>query len=250
MPNHVTNVIELKGDKKQISELLEQIKNDDFGLGTIDFEKIIPMPDNIYKGNLGKEEMKLYSKNNWYDFCVANWGTKWNAYGYEKDVDYSNDGELRFLTAWNAPHPVISKLSEMFPDIEIVHEWADEDIGMNCGRYEYHDGERCGEYFPETDNEAVEFAAKVIGLELEEPEVTQKPKCPLINQNGNIFNLMGLASKTLKENGMSEQAKEMCGRITSSGSYCEALGIIGEYVEITSMDECEDEAEDMGMEMN
>jgi hypothetical protein len=93
----------------------------------------------------------------------------------------------------------------------------------------------------------VEFAAKVIGLELEEPEVTQKPKCPLINQNGNIFNLMGLASKTLKENGMSEQAKEMCGRITSSGSYCEALGIIGEYVEITSIDECEDE--DFGMEM-
>jgi hypothetical protein len=39
----------------------------------------------------------------------------------------------------------------------------------------------------------------------------------------------------------------MCGRITSSGSYAEALGIIGEYVEITSMDECEDE--DFGMEM-
>jgi hypothetical protein len=77
-----------------------------------------------------------------------------------------------------------------------------------------------------------------------------KSKCPLIGQNGNIFNLMGIASKTLKENGLSEQAKEMCGRITSSGSYAEALGIIGEYVEITSMDECEDEAEDMGMEMN
>jgi hypothetical protein len=83
----------------------------------------------------------------------------------------------------------------------------------------------------------------------EEPEMTDKPKCPLINQNGNIFNLMGIATRTLKENGMSEQAKEMCGRIKSSGSYAEALGIIGEYVEITSIDECEDETEDMDMEM-
>ncbi|WP_418633300.1 hypothetical protein [Ruminococcus sp.] len=47
----------------------------------------------------------------------------------------------------------------------------------------------------------------------------EKPKCPLIGQNGNIFNLMGIASKTLKRNGMYDEAKEMCSRITSSGSY-------------------------------
>ena len=41
----------------------------------------------------------------------------------------------------------------------------------------------------------------------------EKPKCPLIGQNGNIFNLMGIASKTLKRNGMYDEAKEMCSRI-------------------------------------
>ena len=30
----------------------------------------------------------------------------------------------------------------------------------------------------------------------------EKPDCPLIGQNGNIFNLAGIASRTLKENGM------------------------------------------------
>ena len=59
----------------------------------------------------------------------------------------------------------------------------------------------------------------------------EKPKCPLIGQNGNIFNLMGIASKTLKRNGMSNDAKEMCDRITSSESYVEALSIIDEYVD-------------------
>ena len=64
-------------------------------------------------------------------------------------------------------------------------------------------------------------------------EVKQKPDCELIGQDGNIFNLMGIASHTLKQNGMADEAKEMCSRVTSSGSYCEALNIIGEYVNIT-----------------
>ena len=61
----------------------------------------------------------------------------------------------------------------------------------------------------------------------------QKPSCPLIGQNGNIFNLMGLASRTLRQNGMADEAKEMQNRIMGGDchSYEEALGIISEYVE-------------------
>ena len=43
----------------------------------------------------------------------------------------------------------------------------------------------------------------------------EKPKCALIGEDGNIFNLMGIASRTLKRNGMQEEAKEMCNRITN-----------------------------------
>ena len=77
----------------------------------------------------------------------------------------------------------------------------------------------------------------------------EKPKCPLIGQNGNIFNLIGIASRTLKRNGMSNESKEMCSRITSSGSYYEALNVIGEYIEITSIDDEQTEDEDMEMGM-
>ena len=61
----------------------------------------------------------------------------------------------------------------------------------------------------------------------------QKPSCPLIGQNGNIFNLMGLASRTLRQCGMADEAKEMQNRIMGGDchSYEEALGIISEYVE-------------------
>ena len=58
----------------------------------------------------------------------------------------------------------------------------------------------------------------------------QKPSCPLIGQNGNIFHLMGLASRTLRQCGMADEAKEMQNRIMGGDchSYEEALRIISE----------------------
>ena len=77
----------------------------------------------------------------------------------------------------------------------------------------------------------------------------EKPDCRLIGEDGNIFNLMGLAARTLRHNGLAEQASEMTGRITGCGSYDEALCIIGEYVNITGEDESEDMDEGMGMRL-
>ena len=57
-----------------------------------------------------------------------------------------------------------------------------------------------------------------------------KPECQLVGKNSNIFNLMGIASITLKENNFDEKAREMCSRVMESVSYYEALNILGEYV--------------------
>lgn len=69
----------------------------------------------------------------WYDWSVSNWGTKWNAYEVE-----IIDGGVKFQTAWSAPHPVIAALAGKFPESEIHHQYADEDIGSNCGHIVYH----------------------------------------------------------------------------------------------------------------
>lgn len=71
----------------------------------------------------------------------------------------------------------------------------------------------------------------------EPAQEAEKPDCALIGQDGNIFNLVGIAARTLRRNGMSDQAKEMSDRVFASGSYSEALCIIGEYVNITSGEE-------------
>lgn len=60
---------------------------------------------------------------------------------------------------------------------------------------------------------------------------SRKPKMDLIGHDGNIYAIMGRASGLLKDAGMKEQSDEMIRRVTSSGSYDEALHIISEYVE-------------------
>jgi hypothetical protein len=60
-----------------------------------------------------------------------------------------------------------------------------------------------------------------------------KPRCRLIGENGNIFNLMGIVSRTLKEAGEPEKADEMIQRITNEAkSYDEALAMLMEYVDV------------------
>ena len=90
-----------------------------------------------------------------------------------------------------------------------------------------------------------DYVPNVLGgfIAEEQNQASQKPDCPLIGQDGNIFNLMGIASRTLRENGLGSRADEMCDRIRSSGDYYMALGIIGEYVNITSADDNDEEME-------
>ena len=59
------------------------------------------------------------------------------------------------------------------------------------------------------------------------------------------MNLIGIASQTLREHDMEEQAKEMFQRITQCQSYDAALSVISDYVNITSVQQ----TENMDMEM-
>ena len=223
MPNHIINNIRIFGTPALIRKLLESIQDDEQSLGTIDFNKIIPMPEslriecgsNTDKGlkafadfmqvytlagtredadlenipkeaeeaflrirsditpeqwSLGKIAYKNQSKYGvptWYEWSINNWGTKWNAYECAPNELSDDSTVLHFWTAWSPPHPVLQMLSEQHPELEIIHEWADEDIGMNCGRREYQSGDLIYEYYPEGD-EATIFACELWGLDSSE----------------------------------------------------------------------------------
>ena len=119
--------------------------------------------------DLSEEEIDLTKKyiNNhinhgsihWYDWRIKNWGTKWNP----DTTSLCEDG-IKFKTAWATPQPVIKKLSELFPDVQFSIEYADEDIGNNCGGYSYQNGELTDSYIP-NKNEATEFACELLEID-------------------------------------------------------------------------------------
>lgn len=59
-----------------------------------------------------------------------------------------------------------------------------------------------------------------------------KPTCKLVGEDGNIFNLIGIAARCLRRAHQADKAKEMTDRVMTSGSYDAALRIIMEYVDV------------------
>lgn len=60
------------------------------------------------------ENRKKYGYPTWFEWSIATWGTKWNAY----NQSFEEPNILWFDTAWNGVPQLIQKLSEIFPDVE------------------------------------------------------------------------------------------------------------------------------------
>lgn len=177
MPNHVHNIINLTGPVEDIKKLSELVYNKNYRYSdgeieekAFDFDRIIHMPKNIYRGGLGLEEKEKYGKNNWYDWSIANWGTKWNAYDISEPnislKEKSGSYKISFNTAWSAPLPVYFELARLFPRIEGLIQYADEDMGYNCGEIKIEGGQLY-QWTPEESGSdaALDFASQVWGEE-------------------------------------------------------------------------------------
>lgn len=60
----------------------------------------------------------------------------------------------------------------------------------------------------------------------------EKVKVKLIGEDGNIFNLVGIARKELIKQGFEEVALNMTDEVYASKSYSEALSIMSKYIDI------------------
>jgi hypothetical protein len=116
MPNWTKNIVKLKGSKQDIQSIKDLILSfaHDSSVGDerifFDFNKVIPMPEEYNEGD------------KWYDWRVENWGTKWNSDETEIIKDTPTELELIFNTAWSHPNKILSKLNDMFPNVDFFHE--------------------------------------------------------------------------------------------------------------------------------
>ncbi|MEC0234057.1 hypothetical protein P4H71_06895 [Paenibacillus kribbensis] len=168
MPNNITNRVKVIGTDEQIQELFEFIKNDTLGIGTIDFNKITPMPKWVYgnspeiRGISLDDEMLWGAENTVLGWSRKHWGTKWNAYAQPNDRNSKDT--IFFETAWNGIPNLIQKLAWIFQKVEIEYSFADEDYGSsNCGfyRFEYDKINEKREYESRSE-EAYELAFELV----------------------------------------------------------------------------------------
>lgn len=125
-----------------------------------DFDKTIPQPSNIFNGNLGRKEEEMCKREGrptWSDWNREFWGTKWSAYSCEK----LEDNVFQFETAWNPVPKIIGAIAMVFPDVEILYEWADEDTGANSGKSKHRCRLLSSIEFRNESNDAYEMAFKL-----------------------------------------------------------------------------------------
>jgi hypothetical protein len=147
MSNNITNIVRAAG--KGAEEVLQSSANN---RKEFCFNKILPMPEELeettspsQKAQTNEEQrikndlIKKYGYDNWYDWRVENWGIKWDA--YDCDTIELGDTETKFNTAWITPKKIFIELSKKYPDVVITVDYADEDIGSNCGIATYKNGE-------------------------------------------------------------------------------------------------------------
>lgn len=78
-----------------------------------------------------------YGCMTWYNWHRKYWGTKWNCC----EDSYVGNNVYVFQTAWSMPDGIYRELSKQYPGVKVSVEYADEDIGANCGVVEYENGE-------------------------------------------------------------------------------------------------------------
>ena len=101
-----------------------------------------------YLRNWGK-----YGYPTWYEWSIANWGTKWNAF----NQNFEEPNVLWFDTAWEGVPLLIQTLSEIFPDVEFQYAYADEDLGSNVGKGTIRNGETDMTFPDNGSNDAFEI---------------------------------------------------------------------------------------------
>lgn len=196
------NLLHINGTPEQVTEVRDAIRGrflkedgSDDGEQVFDFDKLIPMPPSlsctsgtesqIAKYEMGyqergrpafqpaphqyehadqavvdqcKENIRLHGYPTWYEWKIEKWGTKWGAY-FQKEIE---PNILSFQTAWSCPLKILEALAAKFPEVEFVVQYADEDVGSNCGTLTFRGGELVNEEHPR-GKEAMRFAYKVNG---------------------------------------------------------------------------------------
>jgi len=143
MPNWCNNTLEVWGDKEQIKEFKKKgrvSRKDD--KTDLSLDRFVPIPKEL-KGTTAPSKktdrrlIKKYGADNWYDWRLNNWGTKWDvdAELVNENIPRSkkyNEGFLVYVfdSAWSPPIEWLEKMCKQYKKLRFKLKYEEPLMGF------------------------------------------------------------------------------------------------------------------------
>lgn len=115
MPNWCTNKLIVTGRSLDVWDFYTENSKDT----RIDFNKSVPQP-------------KFENKDDWYEWNIENWGTKWQPFTQTThlELNENRNGHLviYFETAWSPPMKWWKTIVEKYPRLDFKIEYFDDSL--------------------------------------------------------------------------------------------------------------------------
>jgi hypothetical protein len=120
MPNYCENELDVSGKIEDIREFAGAVyskKSDDEEEDTLlSFQKIKPRPED--------------QNDNWYDWNINNWGTKWGAIDVRLITSSNKRYTYEFSTAWSPPIKLVIEASRLYPKLAFTIRFWEGGMGF------------------------------------------------------------------------------------------------------------------------
>ena len=131
MANWCENTLKVIGEEKELKKFVKKIKRKSF------LSSFNPTPKELVNTRAPslKEDINLiikYGADNWYDWNLKNWGTKWD---FEIDpIESIEEGDSEIITyfdsAWSPPIEGFKDISIKYPKITFFLSYEEPGMGF------------------------------------------------------------------------------------------------------------------------
>lgn len=125
MPNDCFNTLNVRGSSNNLKKMKRLLfnRNNEFT-----FQITRPIPTELE--NMLSPAQKIDGLPDWYCWCIANWGTKWDA-DYESHQITNKQISISFCTAWTPPIQWLKYVCKKYP--KLYYELSFHEVGQMFG---------------------------------------------------------------------------------------------------------------------
>jgi hypothetical protein len=154
MPNWCINQLSVAGPAKEVAKFFKEAKapkTAEGGKTDLSLAKLVPIPAD--------------EEGNWYDWCVENWGTKWDLSEVDGKMANKAQATYDFHSAWAPPQRAIQTISGLYPKLTFTLTYDEPGMAF--------DGEvvfKAGIITSEEFDQGGDYTGRIMGLPEEDED--------------------------------------------------------------------------------